>query len=295
MIFNHKQSDKAIYIAGCGDIGRRVAQRYLEFDRQVVAITRNETQAQLLEAMKIQTLIMDFDNPQSLSGLALEGARLFYFMPPPAAGEHDTRMQHCLDAMQSGGLPQRIVYISTTGVYGNTHGDWVTEQSPLQPDTARARRRVDAEQQLTSWCERYQVERVILRVPGIYGSGRWPLQRLQAGKPVLIEQESAFVNRIHAEDLADICIAAMNRAPCGRVYNVSDGHPCSMTAYFNKVADAFDLPRPPQISRAEAGEQISAAMLSYMDESRRVDNSLLLRELGITLRYPDLDAGLADS
>jgi nucleoside-diphosphate-sugar epimerase len=135
---------------------------------------------------------------------------------------------------------------------------------------------------------------VILRVPGIYGGGRWPLQRIKDGKQVLNEAESAWVNRIHADDLADICVQAMENASSPRIYNVSDNAPSSMTDYFNKVADAFGLKRPPQISRIEAEAQLSPAMLSYLDESRRVDGSLLLKELDISLRYPDLDAGLAD-
>ena len=294
MIFDKKQSDKAIFIAGCGDIGQRVAQRYLQEGQPVIAMARTAERARSLKTLGIRPFDADLDDPQTLVGMPTTAASVFYFAPPSADGERDTRMRHFLNAIQATGLPRRIVYISTTGVYGNTQGAWVNEQSPLQPATARARRRLDAECQLSSWCVQHHVENIILRVPGIYGSGRWPLQRLQAGKPVLLEQESAYVNRIHAEDLADICITVMQSAPSPRIYNVSDGKPCSMTEYFNKVADAFDLPRPPQISRAEAEASISPAMLSYMDESRRVDNSLLVKELGITLRYPDLDAGLAD-
>jgi len=294
MILQHKQSDQPIFIIGCGDIGKRVGQRLLQQDAAVHAIVRRSDAAKTLSDKGFVSYTLDFDEEVKPGDVNTTAVQLFYFMPPSPSGEQDKRMSRVLTLLERTGLPARILYISTTGVYGNTHGDWVTEESPTTPDTGRAQRRLDAEQQLQQWCEQHDVEYVILRVPGIYGDGRWPLERLRQQKPVLLENESVYVNRIHAEDLTDICIKAMQQAPSQRIYNVSDGQPCSMTSYFNQLADAFDLPRPPQIARADAESKISPAMLSYMDESRRVSNELLVKELQINLRYPSLADALRD-
>jgi len=186
-----------------------------------------------------------------------------------------------------------VLYISTSGVYGDCSGAVVTEQTPLDPQTARARRRVDAENLLGEWGKHRNIPVVVLRVTGIYGPGRWPLARLKEGHPVLCEEEAGLTNRIHADDLANICLVAAEKASAGEFYNVSDGHPTSMTNYFNAVADAFGLPRPPQIPMEEARKVMTPLMLSYIVESRHMDNRKLLEELGVELQYPDLEKGLS--
>lgn len=169
------------------------------------------------------------------------------------------------------------------------------EDTPIHPQTERAKRRADAEAALQAWSQRTGVPVVILRVGGIYGPGRLPVDRIKAGRPVLREEESGFTNRIHADDLAAVCIAAMERGTPGGYYNVSDGQPGTMTQYFSAVADLLGLPRPPQVTRAQAEQQMNASLLSFLNESRRLDNRRMLRELGVKLRYPDLASGLAAS
>jgi nucleoside-diphosphate-sugar epimerase len=203
-------------------------------------------------------------------------------------------MQHLLSALQPGHLPRRIVYISTSGVYGDTGGAWVTEETPPNPQTSRAKRRLAAETALRQFGKLSGVEVIILRVGGIYGPGRLPVERLQKGLPVLNETECGYTNRIHAEDLALICLATGERGHTDNIYNVSDGQPGNMSQYFFAVADALGLPRPPSLPMDEARAQLSPAMLSYLTESRRMDNGKLLREFGLTLRYPDLASGLAE-
>jgi nucleoside-diphosphate-sugar epimerase len=201
-------------------------------------------------------------------------------------------MANVLAALERDGLPARIVYISTSAVYGDCDGAWIDETAPLRPDTTRGWRRLDAERQLLAWSERTGVPVVILRVPGIYGPGRLPLERLRKGLPLPREDQCPYTNRIHADDLAAICLAAMARGAPGAAYNVSDGHRSNMVDYFNRIADRARLPRPPTLERAEAERQLTPGMLGYMRESKRLKNERMLRELGVELQYPDLEAGL---
>ncbi len=206
----------------------------------------------------------------------------------------DPGTRRLVSAFARTGHPKRLVYMSTTGVYGDCEGAWVDETRPPCPSVDRARRRWDAEQTLRGWSIRSGSELVILRVAGIYGSGRLPLERIRRALPLVREKESPFSNRIHAKDLVRVCIAAMDRGPGGAVYNVCDGSPSTMTDYFFQIADGAGLPRPPVISLEEAEGQLSPGMMSYMLESRRLSNRRLLEELGIELRFPNLAAGLRD-
>jgi nucleoside-diphosphate-sugar epimerase len=187
----------------------------------------------------------------------------------------------------------RIVYISTTGVYGDCQGDWVDESRPPNPQVDRARRRYDAERQLQAWRAAGGGEVVVLRVAGIYGPDKLPLQRLRRQVPMVGEDEAPWTNRIHIDDLVTVCLAAMARGANGAVYNVSDGNPGNMRDYFDRVADLHGLPRPPLVRLAEADGQLSQGLLSYLGESRRLDNRRMREELGVRLRYPTLDEGLA--
>lgn len=283
----------SIFIVGCGDIGRLLAAKWRERGANVTALVRSEAGRRRLQGLGLNTVDGDLDQPQSLAGLDLADTVLYYLAPPPPRGEGDPRMHHFLGALRAGSLPRRIIYISTSGVYGDTGGAWVTEESPANPQTARARRRLDAETALRRFGAAQGVPVIILRLGGIYGPGRLPRERLEKGLPVLNETECGYTNRIHAEDLVTILLLAAEKGRGDNIYNVSDGQPGNMTQYFNAVADALGLPRPPSLPMAAAREQLSEAMLSYLTESRRMDNRKLLREFGLTLRYPDLATGLA--
>lgn len=203
-------------------------------------------------------------------------------------------MRALLDALTPAHRPRRIVYISTTGVYGDCAGAWITEAHAARPRAERSLRRLDAEETLGAYGARAGVDTVVLRVPGIYGPGRLPIARIRAGEPVVREEEAPYTNRIHADDLARVCVAAMRRGRAGEVYNVSDGHPTTMTDYFFRVADALGLPRPPALPLALAQDRLGDGMRSYLAESRRIDNRKMLAELGVELLYPDLAAGLRE-
>jgi len=284
-----------VYIIGFGDIGRRVASLWLGRDACVVAMRRrhqgrNDDELNLLAVKIVQ---LDLDQPETLTQLNLSDAIVYYFAPPPAHGLCDTRVTHFISAVQAQ-TPKRLIYISTSGVYGDCDGRWVSEDEPLRPSADRSRRRLDAEKQLQAYSQRVAVDLVILRVPGIYGAGRLPIDRIKQRRPVVSDHD-AYTNRIHQDDLARICVAAgqMNR-PAG-VYNISDGAPGSMAQYFIESAAALGLPAPPEISWQQAQQSLSPEMLSYLSESRRIDNKKMLRELGIELLYPDLSAGLKAS
>lgn len=203
------------------------------------------------------------------------------------------RMRAFVGALATGGTPIRIILVSTTAVYGDQGGDWVDEDTPPRPATQRAHRRLDAERTLRAFGRAQDVPVVVLRVAGIYAADRLPITRLRAREPMISEVDSPYTNRIHAEDLVSICMAAAERGGSDRVYNVSDGNPMKMTAYFNAIADALDLPAPPIVDRRDAERLLSPGMLSYLNESRRLVNRRMLVDLGIKLRYPNLKAGLA--
>jgi nucleoside-diphosphate-sugar epimerase len=223
----------------------------------------------------------------------MAGCTLFYLVPPPGGGITDTRAGNFIAALADTTPPSKIVYISATSVYSETAGGIVTEDSPAEPVSAMGRRRLDAEKAFIEYGLTNNVPVVILRVSGIYGPGRLPLMQISQGQPLLREEESGPSNRIHADDLAAVCLAAAERGEDGDIFNVSDGHPSSMTSYFNACADALKLPRQPQVTFEEARLVMSPLMFSYVSESRVVDCGRMLERLNVRLRYPTVQEGLA--
>jgi nucleoside-diphosphate-sugar epimerase len=280
-------------ILGCGYVGQRLARHYLRLGEAVTAVVRTEASRRSLAAEGIDALVCDLGT-DPLSELAVEGEQVFHLAPPPSGGQLDFHTRRLAAAFARVGNPRRVVYISTTGVYGDCGGAWVDETWPPAPAADRARRRWDAEQVLRGWSLETGGELVILRVAGIYGPQRLPLERIRRGLPLVREDESPYSNRVHVDDLTAACAAAMGRARAGGVYNVCDGNPSTMTDYFFRVADAAGLPRPPVLSMEEAAKALSAGMLSYMRESRRLSNRRMREELGVVPRYPDLAAALPD-
>lgn len=287
--------DKEVLIVGCGDIGRRVGRLLMGSGRRVNGVVAGEESAAKLKEMGIRPLIANLNDPGELHDLPTAGALVFYFAPPPGGGITDPKVRNFCAATTGARVPQRLIYISTSGVYGDRGGAMVTEETPANPQTSRAKRRYDAEQTLLRWGGEQGVTVIILRVTGIYGPGRIPISRLLDGHPLLRLEESAPTNRIHADDLAQVCVAAAEKGEAGEIFNVSDGHPSTMTEYFLAVAELAGLPRPPLVSMEEARRVMTPLMLSYLGESRRMDNSRMLERLGVKLRYPTLAEGLPAS
>ena len=278
------------FIVGCGDIGLRLARRLIAEGTPVAALARSHERAKALESAGIMPSLGDLDDtapPLSLPG----GIEILYYLaPPPPSGITDPRIVRVLSALKV--VPKRLIYISTSGVYGDCEGAWIDETAPLLPKTDRARRRLAAENEVRDYGLRTSCEVLVLRVPGIYGDGRLPETRIRQGLPVIDPLEAPFSNRIHADDLAEACLKARHAGTPGQAYNISDGQPSTMTDYFWQVADHLKLPRPPAIPLAEARKVLTPAMLSFLDESKRLDNRKMREELGVVLRYPTLSEGL---
>jgi nucleoside-diphosphate-sugar epimerase len=235
----------------------------------------------------------DLDRPETLAPLAGAAELVLHLAPPDETRDGDVRTRNLIAALSGARmLPRRFVYISTSGVYGDCSGARVDESRPVNPQTPRAARRVDAERAVTEWGERAGIETVILRVPGIYAADRLPVERIRRGTPVLRAEEDVYTNHVHAEDLAAICARALEAdAPPG-IYNASDDSELKMGEWFDLVADRFGLPRPPRVSRAEAERVMSPMLLSFMRESRRLVNRRLKDLLGVRLTYPTVFDGV---
>ena len=276
----------SVLIAGCGDIGVRVATRLRVLGREVTAIVRDRQKAAALTAAGIAVRIEDLDRPAS----AGDGPLLFWFAPPPSSGARDTRLRGWLAAQR--GHIKRIVYVSTSAVYGDCDGRWIDEDEPIAPRSERGQRRADAERACRDWCGEHDAAAVILRVPGIYGPGRLPVERLRKGLPILRADESPYTNRIHADDLARAALHAAAVGRAGRAYHVTDGEPTTMADYFLRCAHLLGLPPPQQLTMAEARAALTPALLSFLDESKRLDSRRLREELRFVPQYPNLGAGL---
>lgn len=280
-------------IIGCGDIGKRVAYELIAQGHRVQASVRNDERASELEELGIAPVVADFDCREDLPALAVHNQRVFYFMPPQGGGTIDARMMNFCRQLRPDNCPQRLVYISTSGVYGDCGDSLVTEETPVNPQTSRAKRRVSAEGQLQELAGSLGFSLVILRVTGIYGPGRLPLRQLHQGHQVVRLEEAQRTNRIHSLDLVRICLAAMERSEAGDIFNVCDGQASSMSEYFIEVARLYGLPEPEQLSWEEAQQVINPLTLSFLKESRCMTNQHLLDKLNIELAYPTLKQGLA--
>lgn len=282
-----------ILIVGCGDVGLRVAQQ-LPHRVRLLALTQQPERINELRSQGIIPLLGNLDAPISLRRLAGLAQRIIHLAPPPVIGTQDLRTRHLLQALRLKTPPMRLVYGSTSGVYGDCQGEWITETRPTNAQTARGKRRVDAETQIRRW----KGLGSILRIPGIYAPNReggTPIARLQKGTPVLQAQDDVFTNHIHADDLARACCAALWRGKPQRVYHVNDDTVLKMGDYFDWAADFYGFPPPRRICRADAAIEIGAMQLSFMSESRRMVNTRLKKELRLVLRYPQIQQGLADS
>jgi nucleoside-diphosphate-sugar epimerase len=276
-----------LLIIGPGDVARRalpeLAARYA-----ATALVRGDP-----AGLGIATVAGDLDRPASLAPLAGTADLVLHAAPPGETGVRDERTRNLIAALSGAAmLPRRVVYLSTSGVYGDCGGAYVDESRPVAPESDRARRRADAERALTDWGRERSVAIVRLRVPGIYAADRLPLQRLRKRTPVLRAEDDGYTNHIHADDLAAICVRALERAAPAGVFNASDDSELKMGDWFDLVADRAGLARPPRIARADAERLIPPSLLSFMRESRRLVNRRLKEGLGITLRYPTVFDGV---
>ena len=288
-----------VLIVGCGDVGMRVA-RLLQGRVRLIALTSSAERVATLRQEGITPLQGNLDQPRSLARLAGIATRVVHLAPPKSDDQaqwwRDLRTVALLRALRSRTPPVSLVYGSTSGVYGDCHGERVDETRSVQPGTPRAQRRVDAETAVRHFGRAAHVRANILRIPGIYApdrQGGTPRDRLLKGTPVLEHADDVYTNHIHADDLARAVAAAMWRGRPQRIYNVSDDSALKMGEYFDLAADLYGLPRPRRIARSTAKDELPLMLLSFMGESRRLDNRRLKTELRLPLRYPTVSEGLA--
>ncbi len=283
-----------ILLIGCGDVALRTAA-LLRDRARLYGLTRRPDDVPKLRAHGIMPIVGDLDDFRTLARLEFAPFAVLHFAPPPGEGRDDPRTRRLVAALaKARRIPRRLVYISTSGVYGDCAGARVTEARPRRAQTPRGRRRIAAEDRLRDWARRYGVALAILRAPGIYAETRLPIERIKHQTPVLVPEDDVYTNHIHADDLAHAVVAAMFRAKPSRAYNVTDDSELSMGNWFDAVADAFRLPRPPRVSWDEAEQRIAPQLLSFMGESRRLSNGRMKRELRVHLRYPTPQALLAE-
>lgn len=286
-----------VLVVGCGDIGLRAA-RLLRGRVNLIALTSSPGRVPLLRQNGIAPLVADLDAAATLRRISGLATRVLHLAPPPRAEGaqwwRDPRTLALAHALRLRSLPSSFVYGSTSGVYGDCGGARISETRAVRPDTPRAHRRVDAERTVR-WLGRAGVSTRILRIPGIYApdrEGGTPRERLLKGTPVLRAEDDVFTNHIHADDLARACVAALWRGGPQRVFHASDDSELKMGDYVDLAAGIYGLPRPPRIGRAEARAQLPLSLLSFMGESRRLDNTRLKRELRVGLRYSTVMSGL---
>ena len=288
-----------LLIVGCGDVARRLLPRLLGHYR-VYTLVRDPAQLAFWREQGSIPILADLDRPDTLQRVAGLAEVIVHLAPPAArqaggqGSRGDSRTRHLLAALASGlSLPQRLVYISTSGVYGDCAGARVDETRVPCPATPRAYRRLDAERQLRAFGRRSGVVVSILRAPGIYAADRLPIERLRRGVAALRKVDDVYTNHVHADDLARITHAALRYGRSNRSYNASDDSEIRMGDYFDLVADLHGLPRAPRLSRREAQALLSPMQLSFMSESRRLVNQRLKQELRVKLRYPRVEDGVA--
>jgi nucleoside-diphosphate-sugar epimerase len=286
-----------VLIVGCGDVGLRVA-RLLGTRVRILALTSSASRVSELRRHGITPLQGNLDRPASVRRLAGLATRVVHLAPPPSEGWQDKRTAALTQALALRSQPGSFVYGSTSGVYGDCAGALVAEGRALNAGTPRAQRRVDAERRVRFYGRVSGVRTSILRIPGIYApdrEGGTPRQRLSKATPVLRAEDDVYTNHIHADDLARICIAALWRGKPQRVYNASDDSQLLMGDYFDLAADLYGMPRPPRVPRDTAKDALPLMLLSFMSESRRMDNSRLKDELKLRLRYPTVATGLVSA
>jgi len=291
-----------ILIVGCGDVGLRTAGQLGAPQSQrvrLLALTSSPDRVRLLRACGITPLQGNLDDPATIQRLAGIAHRVIHLAPPPTdragASERDPRSLVLVRALRLRTPPLALVYGSTTGVYGDCGGQRVDETRTVNPHTPRAQRRVDAEN-LMRFLGRSGVRVSVLRIPGIYAADReggTPRERLLKGTPVLAAKDDVYTNHIHANDLARACAAALWRGKPQRVVNVTDDTDLKMGDYFDLAAGLFGLPKPPRLPRDQASSTLPLMLLSFMSESRRLDNTRMKQELRLKLRYPHVRDGLS--
>ena len=267
----------------------------LKASSRLLALTSSSQRVETLQRSGMTPLLGNLDQAQTLRRLAGVATHVVHMAPPPLEGMTDPRTRALVLALRLRSLPSVLVYGSTTGVYGDCAGEWIDETRRLQPQSARAQRRVNAQDWVNFLGKSGYPRTQVLRIPGIYAldrEGGTPRERLLRGTPVLQAQEDVYTNHIHADDLARATVLAMWRGKHLRAINVCDDTNMKMGDYMDSVAKMWNLQPPHRISRTQAQEQLSPMVMSFLNESRRIRSVRLTQELGLRLLFPTVMDGL---
>lgn len=280
-------STQRLLILGCGDVGLRLIrwlrQRHRHDRLQIIATARRAEQAAAIRHAGAMPMLIDLDDPKSVKRLAAIASWVIVLAPPSERSAHqDLRSKLLIAQLRSQSSDAKLIYVSTTGVFGDSQGAWIDECFYPRPSQARSLRRLSAEQQWLAACHA-----VRLRVPGIYAEDRLPLERIRQGKPCMRASEDSYSNHIHADDLAMILWLCLFRSQPARLYATVDNEPLQMGEWFDHLAKLYNLPAVPRVSAEAVKQAVSPMMWSFMQESRRIHNDRMLKELKPRLKAPN--------
>ena len=280
-------STQRLLILGCGDVGLRLIrwlrQRHRHDRLQIIATARRAEQATAIRRAGAMPMLIDLDDPISVKRLAAIASWVIVLAPPSERSAHqDLRSKLLIAQLRSKSSDAKLIYVSTTGVFGDSQGAWIDECFYPRPSQARSLRRLSAEQQ---WLAAFHAVR--LRVPGIYAEDRLPLERIRQGKPCMRASEDSYSNHIHADDLPMILWLCLFRSPPARLYATVDSEPIQMGEWFDHLAKLYNLPAVPRVSAEAVKQAVSPMMWSFMQESRRIHNGRMLQELKPRLKAPN--------
>jgi nucleoside-diphosphate-sugar epimerase len=286
-----------LFCFGLGYTASRLAFRLLAEGWAVAGTCRSlEAQAELRE-LGFDAFLFDGDGPLDDAEAALRGTTHLLGSVPPGldgggGGSGDPVLScHRGDIIETGGL-RWVGYLSTTGVYGDTGGASVNEDASLNPTSDRSRQRMEAEEGWLALHRDHGLPVHVFRLAGIYGPGRSALDQVRAGKARRVLKPGHMFSRIHVDDIGRVIKASMDNPHPGQVYNLADDQPASpsdVTAFACELLNAEPLP---VIPFDEAAKEMSPMGLSFWRDNRRIDNSRIKNELGVTLLYPDFRDGL---
>lgn len=277
-------------IFGCGYLGARVARLWRDQGDEVFVVTRSSERAARFTADGFRPIVADVLDPRSLHDLPAAETVLFAvgYDRTTGAAIQDVFVngwQATLDALNEANL-RRIIYISSTGVYGQTSGDAVDENSPTVPDREGGKACLAAERLLAA--HRLGSKGIVLRMAGLYGPGRIPnVADIRRGEPLSVA-EQGFLNLIHIDDAARIVLAAEASEIAPRTYVVSDGEPVERRAYYEELASLLAAPTPRFLT-----PDVNSPRSARGNSSKRINNARLRAELSVGLRYPSYREGLA--
>lgn len=275
---------QTLLILGCGYVGEKLAAACLRQGIQIIATTRSEKRAEALRVMGIDAVVVD--SPALLSDDTLQQCDAILDSIP--LSRHEEGMHASQVDWLSVITPKLnnlawAGYLSTTGVYGDAEGAWVDELYPCKPTSERGRQRLVAEK---AWLDSH-LPAEIFRLAGIYGPERNIVPRLKAGGYKAVKwNPSHFSSRIHVDDIVMALVVAMTSPRQGRIVNLADDEPCPHVDYVTEFAKLIGAPAPQVLTPEEGEQELSAAMLDFFRDNKRVSNRLLHRELLPRLNYP---------